>query len=112
MLDLRSKSDSNLIKMGRKQSNLNRSIKKLLDRIEWRFLEKILLKLGFIQSIVELIMLIVTSVTYSFLLNGSRVGRLTPNRGIRQGDPLSPYLFICCVKPFIQMVEAAVGQGR
>lgn len=46
------------------------------------------------------------------MLNGSRFGHLTSNRGICQGDPLSPYLFICCVEVFIQMVEAAVGQGH
>lgn len=53
----------------------------------------------------------VSIVSYSFLLNGSQFGYLTPKRGIRQGDPLSPYLFICCVEVFIQMVERAVTQG-
>lgn len=63
------------------------------------------------QSIVDLIMLSVSTVLYSFLLNESRVGHLTPNWGIRQGDPLSPHLGICCVEAFIQMVEVAVDQG-
>lgn len=89
---------------------LKLDVSKAYDRIEWGFLEKILLKLGFTQSLVDFIMICVSSVSYSFLLNGSRFGRLTPNRGIRQGDPLSPYLFICCVEAFIQMIEAAVGQ--
>lgn len=57
-------------------------------------------------------MLCVTSVSYSFLLNGSQFGSLVSNRGIRQGDPLSPYLVICCVEAFIKMVESAVGEGR
>lgn len=56
-------------------------------------------------------MLCVTSVSYSFLLNGSQFGSLVSNRGIRQGDPLSPYLVICCVEAFIKMVESAVGEG-
>lgn len=57
-------------------------------------------------------MLCVTTVSYSFLLNGKQFGALQPERGLRQGDPLSPYLFICCVEVFISMVEAAVSQGR
>lgn len=83
---------------------------KAYDRIEWIFLEKVLSRLGFARSIIDLIMLSVTFVSYSFLLNGSQFGHLTPNRGIRQGDPLFPYLFMCCVEAFIQMVESAVQQ--
>lgn len=75
-------------------------------------MEKVLTKLDFVHSIIDLIMLSVSSISYSFQLNGSRFGHLTSNQGIRQGDPLSPYLFICCVEAFIQMVEAAVGQGH
>lgn len=91
---------------------LKLDVSKAYDRIEWNFLESILIKLGFVRYIVDLIMLCVSTVSYSFMLNGSQFGALTPNRGIRQGDTLSPYLFICCVEGFIKMVEAAVGMGR
>lgn len=91
---------------------LKLDVSKAYDRIEWRFLDKILLKLGFLHSIVDLIMLCVNSVSYSFLLNSSQFGSLVPNRGIRQGNPLSPYIFICCVNVFIQLVETAMGEGR
>lgn len=50
---------------------LKLDVSKAYDRIEWRFLEKLLLKLGFAQSIVNLIMLCVSTVSYSFLLSGS-----------------------------------------
>lgn len=91
---------------------LKLDVSKAYDRIEWCFLEKVLQKLGFLLALVNLIMLCVTTVSFSFLLNGSRFGSLTPNRGIRQGDPLSPYLFICCVEAFIQMVDKEVGRGN
>lgn len=87
-------------------------VSKAYDRIEWRFLKKVLIKWGFVNSIVELIMLCISSVSYSFVLNGSQFGSIIPQRGIRQGDPLSPYLFICCVEAFIKMVESAVGEGQ
>lgn len=64
--------------------DLKLDVSKAYDRIEWSFLEGVLSKLGFHRSIVDLIMLSVTTVSYSFLLNGSQFGSLRPFRGIRQ----------------------------
>lgn len=91
---------------------LKLDISKAYDRIEWLFLHKVLLRLGFAETLVNTIMLCVSSVSYSFLLNGKQFGDLRPARGLRQGNPLSPYLFLCCVEAFITMVENAVTQGR
>lgn len=84
---------------------------KAYDRIEWNFLNMVLNKLGFDPIWVSWIMACVESVSYSFLVNGSPQGLVSPSRGIRQGDPLSPYLFILCTEVLSALCNKAQEKG-
>lgn len=85
---------------------------KAYDRIEWRFLEEVLRRLGFREVWINWVMECVTTVTYSFLINGAPQGKVTPSRGLRQGDPLSPYLFILCTEVLSGLCLNAQQNGR
>ena len=58
-----------------------------------------------------LIMECITTVTYSILINGEPMGDIKPSRGIRQGDPLSPYLFLVCFEGLHRMIQKVACNG-
>lgn len=66
------------------------------DRFEWNFIRLVFKKLGFDPIWVNWVMQCISTVSYSFLVNDSALGNVVPIRGIRQGDPLSLYIFIIC----------------
>ena len=84
---------------------LKSNISKAYDRLEWVFLKKVMERMGFHSRWVGWIMECVQSVTYSTLVNSEPTETITPTRGIRQGDPLSPYFFLLCSEGLNGLLE-------
>ena len=70
---------------------------KAYDHVEWDFLEAVLGKLGFNDIWITWIMECVESITYSVIINGKPFCSFSLSKGLRQGNPLSPYLFLFVV---------------
>ena len=71
-------------------------ISKAYDRLEWSFIREVLERMGFHHTWVNWMLQCISTVSYSFLINNEVAGNVHPQRGIRQGDLLSPYIFILC----------------
>ena len=85
---------------------------KAYDRVEWNFLETLMEKMGFARQWVCWVMACVSTVSYTILLNGRAHGFFRPERGIRQGDPISPFLFIMCAEALVSVLNLAEAKGR
>ncbi|KAL0378826.1 UNVERIFIED_CONTAM: hypothetical protein Sradi_3188100 [Sesamum radiatum] len=89
---------------------LKLDMSKAYDRVEWHFLREILSRIGIHEQFVRLIMSLVTTVSYSLMLNGSQFGYFKPDRGLRQGDPLSQYLFLFVAEVFSSMLQTTIDR--
>ena len=87
-------------------------MQKAYDRVEWDFLEATLIKMGFCSKWTSMVMKCVQSVSFSVGINGKQGSFFQPSRGLRQGDPLSLYLFLLVSEVLSINVTNAVSTGK
>ncbi|CAM8950433.1 unnamed protein product [Rhodiola kirilowii] len=85
--------------------SLKLDVAKAYDKVSWPYLFNIMLQLGFDESWARKVMKLVTSVKYSVRINEDYTDYIVPKGGLRQGDPLSPYLFIICTEGLSAMIN-------
>ncbi|XP_074318562.1 uncharacterized protein LOC141655376 [Silene latifolia] len=85
-------------------------LQKAYDTIEWQFVDQMLQALNFPDHFRKLIMLCITTPSYTLNLNGSQFGFFKGKRGLRQGDPISPLIFCICMEYLTRVMEYATGK--
>ncbi|GKD75465.1 RNA-directed DNA polymerase, eukaryota, reverse transcriptase zinc-binding domain protein, partial [Tanacetum coccineum] len=99
-------------KGGLKRVAFKIDIHKAYDTVNWSFLEKILNQFGFHSTMVNWIMKCVSTSAFSISVNNEIHGFFKGGRGLRQGEPISPYLFIVVMEVFNLIMQRNIGRDK
>ncbi|WMV09233.1 hypothetical protein MTR67_002618 [Solanum verrucosum] len=86
-------------------------IEKAYDHVNWEFILQVLRQMGFGAKWVNWVKFCISTVKFSILVNGGPEGFFNAQRGIRQGDPMSPFLFILAMEGLNSVVKVAITNG-
>ncbi|CAA7018343.1 unnamed protein product [Microthlaspi erraticum] len=89
---------------------LKLDLEKAYDRIRWDFLEDTLIAAGLSEQWVGWIMRVVSGPSMNLLFNGEKTEAFRPSRGLRQGDPISPYLFVLCMERLCHLIGNSIAE--
>jgi len=70
-----------------------------------------MLQLGFQKCWVDVVMRCVRTASFAFLVNGVPIGHIIPSRVLRQGDPISPYLYLFCSEGLSGILRRVLEEG-
>jgi hypothetical protein len=90
---------------------LKLDLSKSFDKLSWQYMKALLSAFGFNKDWISWIMNLISSTFFSILVNGVPSQPFSPSRGIRQGDPLSPFLFVIMVEGLGCYIKASIQNG-
>ncbi|XP_061369208.1 uncharacterized protein LOC133312081 [Gastrolobium bilobum] len=73
-------------------------LEKVYDRLGWDFIKDTLQDIQLPEDLINLIMKCISTASMNVLWNGATTREFNPSRGVRQGDPISSYLFVLCIE--------------
>uniref|UniRef100_A0A0V0IU54 Putative ovule protein n=1 Tax=Solanum chacoense TaxID=4108 RepID=A0A0V0IU54_SOLCH len=86
-------------------------MEKAYDHVNWEYLFNTLERMRFGRKWIQWIKQCISTVRFSVLINGSPAGFFSAQRGLRQGDPLSPFLFLIVMEGLNSMIKTAKLRG-
>ncbi|XP_043812758.1 uncharacterized protein LOC122723715 [Manihot esculenta] len=86
-------------------------IAKAYDRVEWSYLFAMLSALGFSDTWVGWMRMCFSNMSYYIVVNGAEIGPVVPSRGLRQRDPISPYLFLIVAEGLSLLIQDSENRG-
>ncbi|GJT29450.1 RNA-directed DNA polymerase, eukaryota, reverse transcriptase zinc-binding domain protein [Tanacetum coccineum] len=97
---------------GPKRCSLKIDIQKAYDTVSWSFLEKILHYFGFPSTMIQWIMVCISTPKFTICVNGEIFGYFKGGRGLRQGDPISPYIFSLVMEVLNLFLKDKIAKER
>lgn len=100
-------------KKGKKGGMITKvNLEKAHDRMEWKSIRETLRDVGLPSLMVDTIMRCISNGSFHLLWNGEVTDKVKPTGGLRQGDPLSPYIFVFCVEWLAHLIQIEVADGN
>ena len=81
------------------------------DRVDWSYMFAVLFKMNWGASFIQWTKLLLTNTNFSLLSNGRLSPKIAPSRDVKQGDPLSPLLFLMTIEPLGNLLRRNEGPG-
>ena len=86
-------------------------ISKAYDMVEWEFLKGMLERFGFSTQWIRWLTMYFSEVSYNINFNGDWIGPIVPSRGLRQGNSISPYLYLVCAEGLSLLLKDAESRA-
>lgn len=91
---------------------LKLDLEKAYERLQWHFIKRMVYHFQFQKNMTDIIMECICSTSVSILLKDGKFNNFKPYRGICQGDPVSPYIFILCIDNLSYLIENEFWFGK